>query len=61
MTLQQLINKYTNIAKDYDSIFLTQVLDDLYQIKKSKKPRKRASPEELIDRMMRKRAAIHLK
>jgi hypothetical protein len=32
MTIQQLINKYTNIQKDYESISLSQVLCDLREI-----------------------------
>jgi hypothetical protein len=34
MTIQQLINKYTNIQKDYETISLSQVLCDLEQIKR---------------------------
>lgn len=34
MTIQQLINKYTNIQKDYETITLSQVLCDLAQIQR---------------------------
>jgi len=34
MTIKKLIEKYTRIKKDYDSVFVTEILNDLWQIKK---------------------------